>query len=781
MEQQHIPKVSVIIPTCSRPVMLREAIASVLAQSFKDIEILVVDDDPLSVPSAEEVVSSFCDERLRYVKHEKKCGAPAARNTGIRLSRGAYISFLDDDDTLRQDFVEKMASALDRLPLGTGVLHCAQAYHDPEGKILFESRPRHRGWIRPALLRGEKSSGIIAMVRRECFEVCGGFDETLPSGQDWEMWLRISEKFAFDHIPDVLADVMVHGTRISSDINKIISGRERILERHRPLMAQMPGVLEIHLKRLGKLNALKGDWKASFSWFAQAIRLNWSEAFKISAWFVIDFPWAERLTASVTAAFVFAVFLLVTSAGYFLQWMSGPVMHDEQHYVSAGILLKHFVLYQDIPFFQTPYLAYIYHFVFRLTGESFYLLKARVITFLFLAMAMFALFCLLRRLAKDRAVAAMLVGTSLMSMLLFRNAAWADNNIPAMAFLAIGILFLIKAFEGPKAVFCYLVSGMMFMAAAGTKLFYLPLMAPAVLVLWRGENTRVNVKWWWLGVCLGALPVIIPACVYPVDFFFCNIKYHQLTAAWLIKTGEGTGVLLMSSLQELIRRLFFRPSNFLLIGMCLGSVATLGLRWRSLGQRQGLVWVLFSGGLLTTGLFCLLLPRPLYPQHMILLLVPMLMMPAAVFGVLSVEDKRRIKNFLLAICMLACVFSFKTVASFLVRPKPWTGIELAKASAAIKLEQGTAYPTVITLAPLFALESGMVVRTDMSTGPFFYRLGTEGLRDASWQVAPPDIIITGFEDDLDVPLNDFAQNNGYQKIDGEWMGAVVYLKKKGAL
>ncbi len=776
-----MPKVSVIIPTCARPDMLRQAVASVLAQSFNDIEIIVVDDDAFSVPSAEGVVSSFSDERLRYVKHQKKCGAPAARNTGIRLARGTYISFLDDDDTLRKDFVEKMVTAMDRLPPGTGVLHCAQAYHDQEGKVFEGAAPRHRGWIRPALLRGEKSSGIIAMVRRECFEVCGGFDETLPSGQDWEMWLRISEKFAFDHIPDVLADVRVHGERISSDMDKIIAGRERILELYHPVMAQTPGVLEIHLKRLGKLNALKGDWKASFCWFSQAIRLNWFETIKVLTWFVIDFPWAERLTASIAAAFVFIGFLLVTSAGYFLQWMSGPVMHDEQHYVSAGILLKHFVLYQDIPFFQTPYLAYIYHFVFRLTGESFYLLKARVITFLFLVMAMFALFALLRRLAQDRAVAAMLVVISLMSMLLFRSSAWADNNIPAMAFLATGTLFLIKAFERPKMVFCYLVSGVMFMAAAGTKLFYLPLMASAVFVLWRSENTRVNAKWWWLGACLGALPVIIPACVYPVDFFFCNIKYHQLTAAWLIRTGEGAGVLLMASLQELMRRLFLKPSNFLLIGMCLGSVATLGLRWRSLGQRQGLVRILFSGGLFAIGLFCLLLPRPLYPQHMILLLVPMLMMPAAVFGVLSVEDKRRIKNVLLAVCMLACVFSFKTVASLLVRLKPWTGIELAKASATIKLKQGTVHPTVITLAPLFALESGMIVRTDMSTGPFFYRLGAVGLRDASWQAAAPDVVITGLEGHLDDPFNDFAQEHGYQKLEGEWMGAVVYLKQKGAL
>src|SRR5436190_11436655 len=90
------PTVSVVIPVFNRAVAVRRAIDSVLAQTFQDFEIIVVDDG--STDDTAESVSSFQDPRITLIRHDRKRGGSAARNTGIRSSSGAYVAFLDSDD-----------------------------------------------------------------------------------------------------------------------------------------------------------------------------------------------------------------------------------------------------------------------------------------------------------------------------------------------------------------------------------------------------------------------------------------------------------------------------------------------------------------------------------------------------------------------------------------------------------------------------------------------------------------------------------------------------------
>ena len=100
-----LPKVSVVIPTHDRAHLVGRAIRSVLAQTFQDFEIIVVDD--CSVDNTKEVVQSLADSRIRYLRHEINRGGSAARNTGIGAARGEWIAFLDSDDEWLPKKLEK--------------------------------------------------------------------------------------------------------------------------------------------------------------------------------------------------------------------------------------------------------------------------------------------------------------------------------------------------------------------------------------------------------------------------------------------------------------------------------------------------------------------------------------------------------------------------------------------------------------------------------------------------------------------------------------------------
>src|SRR3989344_9216027 len=91
-----MPKISVIIPTHNRPELLKKAVGSVLSQTYKDLEVIVVDD--CMEKRADSVIKEFNDSRIKHIQHQEEKGGSAARNTGIRASSGEFIAFLDDDD-----------------------------------------------------------------------------------------------------------------------------------------------------------------------------------------------------------------------------------------------------------------------------------------------------------------------------------------------------------------------------------------------------------------------------------------------------------------------------------------------------------------------------------------------------------------------------------------------------------------------------------------------------------------------------------------------------------
>ena len=227
-----MPKVTVIIPTYRRPGFLKKAIQSVFDQTFQDFEIIVVDD--ASGDNTGELIKSINDGRLRYICHAKNSGGSTARNTGIEAGRGTYIAFLDDDDEWFPRKLELQVKLLDACFGKVGVIYTGSVLVDADnGKVLRQKTPYYKGNLTRALLtRNIIGTTSSVLIRKECFSEVGGFDGTLPSYQDYDMWIRLSRKFHFEIIKEPLVKYHVHDRKIWSNLEVLKEGLALMLKKY---------------------------------------------------------------------------------------------------------------------------------------------------------------------------------------------------------------------------------------------------------------------------------------------------------------------------------------------------------------------------------------------------------------------------------------------------------------------------------------------------------------------------------------------------------------------
>ena len=185
-----MPDVSVIIPTYNRANLLSAAIESVLAQTYSDYELLIVDDG--STDNTRDVVLSYTDPRIRYL-HKNNGGLASARNFGLREAQGRYVAFLDDDDLYLPDKLAIQVNFLDAHP-DVGWVNAGYLATDMQGNVLEEVRP----WLSYSDLGVETwlfaCPAVVhaVQVRREWLEHIGGFDDHFRASEDWDAWLRLA-------------------------------------------------------------------------------------------------------------------------------------------------------------------------------------------------------------------------------------------------------------------------------------------------------------------------------------------------------------------------------------------------------------------------------------------------------------------------------------------------------------------------------------------------------------------------------------------------------------
>ena len=203
--------------------LLKRAVQSVLDQTYSEFECIVVDD--ASGDETPEAINSFEDNRLTYYRHDENKGASAARNTGMKHSRGNFIAFLDDDDEWHPSKLEKQVPLLQSLPERFGMVYCWMNYFNRDGKLFHEHHPILRGYVFSQVLDAQRIGGCpTLLVKREVFDKMGQFDESLPRGNDGDFIRRVCRKYEVDFVPEVLVKVNInHGApRISDDTKKSV-------------------------------------------------------------------------------------------------------------------------------------------------------------------------------------------------------------------------------------------------------------------------------------------------------------------------------------------------------------------------------------------------------------------------------------------------------------------------------------------------------------------------------------------------------------------------------
>jgi glycosyltransferase involved in cell wall biosynthesis len=241
-----MPNISVIMPVYGVERFVADAVESVLAQSFTDFELLIVDD--MSPDNSMAICETFDDPRIRIIRHRENRGLAGARNTGIRHARGELLAFIDSDDCWRPDKLARHVEHLATCPQ-VGVSFSRSAFIDEENRPNHcYQMPRLTG-IEPGyyLCRNPIGNGSAPVIRRAVFDAIGYeddyhgiaedwfFDERLRRSEDIECWIRIAltTDWQIEGIPEALTLYRLNAGGLSANLLQQFESWQQVIEKTR--------------------------------------------------------------------------------------------------------------------------------------------------------------------------------------------------------------------------------------------------------------------------------------------------------------------------------------------------------------------------------------------------------------------------------------------------------------------------------------------------------------------------------------------------------------------
>ena len=229
------PTVSVILATKNRPKKLEKSIESVLGQTYRDFELIVVDGSDNDYSA--KIVKTFAshDPRVKYMVDGGN-GPAAARNIGLYGSGGRYINFHDDDIIMKPDKLDVLVDGFDGEKEDTGVVYSSHIEVSKRGTrtvptALKKSYSTDAAYIHKKLTKGCVVDSSSAMIKRECFDKSGMFDEDLKTAEDWDMYLRIARNYKFKFIDRPLYTSYLGTDNLRFDMTKFKAANRIIREK----------------------------------------------------------------------------------------------------------------------------------------------------------------------------------------------------------------------------------------------------------------------------------------------------------------------------------------------------------------------------------------------------------------------------------------------------------------------------------------------------------------------------------------------------------------------
>jgi len=269
--------VSVVIPTHNREKYLEKAILSIYHQTYKNIELIIIDD--YSLDNTFEVVSKFKDENpdfdIVYKKLEKNFGAQKARNEGIKLVKGNWIAFLDSDDEWVPSKLEKQIEYA--LKNNFEVVYC-------DGFVANGIENKKRMNVQN--IEGNSFAKILKkagppfptlLVKRECFEKVGLLDESIKAHQEWDFSIQLAKHCEFGFVDQPLFIWYYDGHEaISTNKRRGAIGYAQIIEKHKDDILKINGnnVLRNHYMNIASAFYLSKDYNKASEFYSLAIKYS---------------------------------------------------------------------------------------------------------------------------------------------------------------------------------------------------------------------------------------------------------------------------------------------------------------------------------------------------------------------------------------------------------------------------------------------------------------------------------------------------------------------------
>jgi len=219
------PLVSVVIPTYGRSELLPTAIDSALHQTYDNLEIIVVDDNDkgskAQLETERQLQSYIKNRQILYLKHERNSGGSAARNTGIKASKGDYVALLDDDDEWFPEKIEKQIAYFKTLDEKVGVIYCSYILEEFDGDKEYIRTEKGDLTKDLLMLKFDPGASSTLVFRKDILVEIGYFDENFARHQDLEVLVRLCRNYLIDVCPDVLLKINSHNIPAALKIEQV--------------------------------------------------------------------------------------------------------------------------------------------------------------------------------------------------------------------------------------------------------------------------------------------------------------------------------------------------------------------------------------------------------------------------------------------------------------------------------------------------------------------------------------------------------------------------------